>query len=156
MDARIKGILCGSSKEQWTLICEDGRVKYYTCGEELYTEKLQRTGKGEAFAVITNEYCSSIPSVFTETYGLNDIPIEWTVVGVCSTVKATSRGKRIVSLPASVEYIAMEGEYGCYSFLFDIDKGNSHYRSNIDYKDYHTAYGTVYSKDGTELLCCEL
>lgn len=75
-------------------------------------------------------------------------------------MKAPSRGenrrKAVVELPSTIEYIAMEGEYGCYSFLFDIDKGNSHYRSNIDYKDYHTAYGTVYSKDGTELLCCEL
>lgn len=160
MDARIKGILCGSSREKWTLICEDGRAKYYTCGEELYTEELLRSGKGEAFAVITSQYCSSIPSVFTETYGFNDIPIEWTVVGVCSTVKAPRRGenrrKAVVELPSTIEYIAMEGEYGCYSFLFDIDKGNSHYKSNIDYKDYHTAYGTVYSKDGTELLCCEL
>lgn len=160
MDARIKRILCESSKEKWTLICEDGRAKYYTCGEELYTEELLRSGKGEAFAVITSQYCSSIPSVFTETYGFNDIPIEWTVVGVCSTVKAPRRGenrrKAVVELPSTIEYIAMEGEYGCYSFLFDIDKDNSHYRSNIDYKDYHTAYGTVYSKDGTELLCCEL
>ena len=157
MDARIKRILCESSKEKWTLICEHGSTKYYTCGEKLYTEELLRTGKGEAFAVITSQYCSSILSVFTETYGFNDVPIEWTVVGVCSTVKAPTRGeyrrKAVVELPSTIEYIAMEGEYGCYSFLFDIDKDNSHYKSNIDY---YTDYGTVYSKDGTELLSAGL
>ena len=81
-----------------------------------------RTGKGEAFALITSEFCSSILSEFTETDGINDIPIEWTVVGVCSKVKAPTRGKHglkgLVSLPPSVEYIAMEGKYGCYNFLF--------------------------------------
>lgn len=160
MDERIKRILCESSKEKWTLICEHGSTKYYTCGEELYTEELLRTGNGEAFAVITSEYCSSILPKFTTEDLISDVPIEWTVVGVCSTVKAPRRGenrkKAVVELPSTIEYIAMEGEYGCYSFLFDIDKGNSHYRSNIDYKDYHTAYGTVYSKDGTELLSAGL
>lgn len=159
MDAKIKRVLCESAKEKWTFICEDGGVEYYTSGEGLFSasEEQLRTGKGEAFAVITSEYCSKdIHSVVKADDAFNDI--EWTVVGVCSTVKAPTRGdyrhKGIVSLPPSVEYIAMEGEYGCYNFLFDVDEDNSHYKSDI--RSYNPACGAVFSKDGTELLCCEL
>lgn len=159
MDAKIKRILCGSAKEKWTLICEDGGVEYYTSDEGLFnvSEEQMRSGKGEAFAVITSEYCTSIRSVFTETDDFNDISIEWTVVGVCSSVKAPTRGehreKAVIWLPSTVEYIAMEGEYGCNNFLFDVDEDNSHYKSDI-YSSY-PACGAVYSKDGTELLSCE-
>ena len=159
MDAKIKRVLCESAEEKWTFICKDGGVKYYTSGEGLFSasEEQLRTGKGEAFAVITSEYCSSILSEFTETDAFNGIPIEWKVVGVCSKVKAPTRGehghKGLVSLPPSVEYIAMEGKYGCYNFIFDVDEDNSHYKSDI--RSYNPACGAVFSKDGTELLCCE-
>lgn len=159
MDAKIKRILCESVEEDLMLIFEDEGVKYYTSGEVFFSasEEQLRTGKGEAYAVITSEYCSSVLSEFTEPDGVNDIPIEWTVVGVCSNVKAPTRGehreKTVVRLPSTVEYIAMEGKYGCYNFLFDVDKDNSHYKSDI-YSSY-PACGAVFSKDGTELLCCE-
>lgn len=158
MDARIKRILCESAKEKWTFICEDGGVEYYTSGKGLFSasEEQLRTGKGEAFALITSKYCGKdIHSVFKADDAFNDM--EWTVVGVCSNVKAPTRGehreKTIVGLPSTVEYIAMEGKYGCYNFLFDVDKDNSHYKSDI-YSSY-PACGAVFSKDGTELLCCE-
>ena len=158
MDAKIKRILCESAEEELVLIFEDKGVKYYRKGGFFgASEEQLRTGKGEAFALITSEFCSSILSEFTETDGINDIPIEWTVVGVCSKVKAPTRGKHglkgLVSLPPSVEYIAMEGKYGCYNFLFDVDEDNSHYKSDI--YSYYPACGAVFSKDGTELLCCE-
>lgn len=158
MDARIKRILCESAKEKWTFICEDGGVEYYTSGKGLFSasEEQLRTGKGEAFALITSKYCGKdIHSVFKADDAFNDM--EWTVVGVCSNVKAPTRGehreKTIVRLPSTVEYIAMEGKYGCYNFLFDVDKDNSHYKSDI-YSSY-PACGAVFSKDGTELLSCE-
>lgn len=158
MDARIKRILCESAKEKWTFICEDGGAEYYTSGKGLFSasEEQLRTGKGEAFALITSKYCGKdIHSVFKADDAFNDM--EWTVVGVCSNVKAPTRGehreKTIVRLPSTVEYIAMEGKYGCYNFLFDVDKDNSHYKSDI-YSSY-PACGAVFSKDGTELLCCE-
>lgn len=160
MDAKIKRILCGSAKESWTFICEDGGVKYYTSGEGFFSvsEEQMRSGKGEAFAVLT-DMCGygSIRSVFTETDDFSGVPIEWTVVGVCSNVKAPTlrehREKAVIWLPSTVEYIAMEGEYGCNNFLFDVDEDNSHYKSDI-YSSY-PACGAVYSKDGTELLSCE-
>lgn len=161
MDAKIKRILCGSAKESWTFICEDGGVKYYTSGEGFFSvsEEQMRSGKGEAFAVLT-DMCGygSIRSVFTETDDFSGVRIEWTVVGVCSNVKASTlrehREKKVVRLPSTVECIAMEGEYGCYNFLFDIDEGDPHYKSDIDSS--YPACGAVFSKDGAELLSCEM
>ena len=142
MDARIKRILCESVEEDLILLFEDEYVKYYRGNETC-----------KAYAVITSSYCRSIPPKFTTEELFSDIPIEWTVVGVCSIVKATSRGKHIVSLPASVEYIAMEGKYGCYNFLFEVDD-NPYYKSKI-FSSY-PACGVVFSKDGTELLSAGL
>ena len=143
MDARTKRILCESVEEDLILLFEDEYVKYYRGNETC-----------KAYAVITSSYCRSIPSKFTTEKHFSDIPIEWTVVGVCSIVKATSRDKRIVSLPASVEYIAMEGKYGCYNFLFEVDEDNPYYKSKI-FSSY-PACGVVFSKDGTELLSAGL
>lgn len=162
MDAKIKRILCESAEEELVLIFEDKGVKYYRKGGLFgASEEQLRTGKGEAFALITSKYCSKdIHSVFKADDAFYDDAfndIEWTVVGVCSNVKAPTRGehreKTIVRLPSTVEYIAMEGKYGCHNFLFDVDKDNSHYKSDI-YSSY-PACGAVFSKDGTELLCCE-
>lgn len=116
-----------------------------------------RTGKGEAFALITSKYCGKdIHSVFKADDAFNDM--EWTVVGVCSNVKAPTRGehreKTIVRLPSTIEYIAMEGKYGCYSFVFDVGEDNSQYKSDIRSYNNPTC-GAVFSKDGTELLSCE-
>lgn len=62
--------------------------------------------------------------------------------------------KRIILLPSSIEYIAMEGKYGCSSFVFDVGEDNSQYKSDI--RSYNNpACGAVFSKDGTELLSCE-
>ena len=159
MDAKIKRILCESAEEELVLIFEDEGVKYYRNGGLFGVSPEQlRIRKGEAYAVLTDMcgYCS-IRSVFTKTDGVSGIPIEWTVVGVCSTKGVPKRhefmNKRIVLLPSTVEYIAMEGEYGCNNFLFDVDKDNSHYESEI-YSSY-PACGAVYSKDRTELLSCE-
>lgn len=155
MDAKIKRILCESVEEDLVLIFEDKGVKYYRNGGLFGDSPEQlRIGKGEAYAVITSEHCNSILPVFNKTDCVSGIPMEWTVVGVCSTVKAPTREecrhKRIVSLPSSVEYIAMEGKYGCSNFVFDIDKDSSHYKSDIC-----STCGAVFSKDGTELLSCE-
>lgn len=47
----------------------------------------------------------------------------------------------------------MESRCGCYSFIFDIDESNSYYKSDI--RSYDSTCRDVFSKDGTELLCCE-
>lgn len=133
MDERIKRILCESVEEDLVLLFEEGYVKYY-----------MGIGTRKACAVITECFCSSILPKFTTEDLIGGIPIEWTVVGVCSTVKATSRDKSIVSLPASVEYIAMEGKYGCYNFLFEVDEDNPYYKSKI-FSSY-PACGVVFSK----------
>lgn len=160
MDAKIKRILCESAEEELVLIFEDKGVKYYRKGGLFGVSPEQlRIGKGEAYAVLTN-MCGyySIRSVFTKTDGVSGIPIEWTVVGVCSTEGVPKRheimNKRIVLLPSSIEYIAMEGKYGCYSFVFDVGEDNSQYKSDIRSYNNPTC-GAVFSKDGTELLSCE-
>lgn len=160
MDAKIKRILCESAEEELVLIFEDEGVKYYRNGGLFGVSPEQlRIRKGEAYAVLTDMcgYCS-IRSVFTKTDGVSGIPIEWTVVGVCSTKGVPKRhefmNKRIVLLPSSIEYIAMEGKYGCSSFVFDVGEDNSQYKSNIRSYNYPTC-GAVFSKDGTELLSCE-
>lgn len=160
MDAKIKRILCESAEEELVLIFEDKGVKYYRKGGLFgASEEQLRTGKGEAYAVLTN-MCGyySIRSVFTKTDGVSGIPIEWTVVGVCSTEGVPKRheimNKRIVLLPSSIEYIAMEGKYGCYSLVFDVGEDNSHYKSDVR-SYYNPTCGAVFSKDGTELLSCE-
>lgn len=160
MDAKIKRILCESVEEDLVLIFEDEGVKYYRNGGLFGVSPEQlRIGKGEAYAVIT-DMCGyySIRSVFTTTDGVSGIPIEWTVVGVCSTEGVPKRhemmNKRIILLPSSIEYIAMEGKYGCSSFVFDVGEDNSQYKSDI--RSYNNpACGAVFSKDGTELLSCE-
>lgn len=143
MDARTKRILCESVEEDLILLFEDEYVKYYRGNETC-----------KAYAVITSSCCRSIPPKVTTERLFSDITIEWTVVGVCSIVKATSRRKSIVSLPASVEYIAMEGKYGCYNFLFEVDEDNPYYKSKIF--SFYPACGVVFSKDGTELLSAGL
>lgn len=143
MDARTKRILCESVEEDLILLFEEGYVKYY-----------MGIGTHKAYAVITESFCRSILPKFTTEDLISGIPIEWTVVGACSTVKSTSRDKSIVSLPASVEYIAMEGKYGCYNFLFEVDEDNPYYKSKI-FSSY-PACGVVFSKDGTELLSAGL
>ena len=160
MDAKIKRILCESVEEDLVLIFEDEGVKYYRNGGLFGVSPEQlRIGKGEAYAVLT-DMCGyySIRSVFTTTDGVSGIPIEWTVVGVCSTEGVPKRhemmNKRIILLPSSIEYIAMEGKYGCSSFVFDVGEDNSQYKSDI--RSYNNpACGAVFSKDGTELLSCE-
>lgn len=60
MDAKIKRILCESAEEELVLIFEDKGVKYYRKGGFFgASEEQLRTGKGEAFALITSEFCSS-------------------------------------------------------------------------------------------------
>lgn len=158
MDSEIKRILCNSAEDELTLIKKEEFVSYYAkgAGLGLNPTQEQRTEKrGEAYAFITSEYCRRIESVFTEESFLEDIPIEWTVVGVCSHVRDHMHQKKyghksIVSLPKTIEFIAMEGKGACYGFVFDIDEDNAQYKSVIN--STYPVDGAVFTKDGKELL----
>lgn len=59
MDAKIKRILCDSAEEKLVLIFEDKGVKYYRKGRLFSASEEQlRTGKGEAYALLTSKCCS--------------------------------------------------------------------------------------------------
>lgn len=159
MDNEIKRILCDSDADNGlTLIRKDEYVSYYTKGGFLdASDKQKKEKRGEAYAFITSELCSMIESVFIENSFLEEIPIEWTVVGVCSHVRNHMYQKKyghksIVSLPKTIEFIAMEGKGACYGFVFDIDEDNAQYKSVIN--STYPVDGAVFTKDGKELLSC--